>query len=369
MTNDTDIDELELTDSELVTVVKNHGIGRRALMSLLGIGVLGSTVSSTAAGKHEPQHTPFIDPHFGYSAPSDEKLPRKLQPDHVVELHVHEHAIFSPDPTDIPFHFGPLGLQIAEGDIVRFDFTTPEHTVTGYHQEQGRVNRVPNDVPPFSSPVISGGGFWLYQFDSPGTYDIFCAPHEPFGMVMRLVVGDPDSDDYDGTFEQTGRPPFSRAELNLVGVPEFPFPTPNELFQTDAMSVQNITNAGSGGVSTADVEADLADLPIVTKLVPSESSGNSTDAEFDIMWEVRDPANNLDELQLLLIDTDSSPPGPEGPPATASFSGGSVASGTTTLVASGDEGTGHTYVVESTVADSNSNSSSVAVPVTEDSSI
>lgn len=365
MTNDTDVAELELTDSELVTLVKNHGMGRRAVLSLLGLGVLGSAGSGTATARHEPQHTPFIDPYYGYSAPTEETLPRRLQADHVVGLHVHEHAIFSPDPTDIPFHFEPMGLQISEGDIVRFDFETPEHTITAYHQDQGRANRVPDDTPPFSSPVISGGGFWLYQFDSPGTYDVFCAPHEPFGMVMRLVVGDPDSADYDGSFEQTGRPPFSRAELNLIGVPEFPFPTPNELFQTDAMSVENIENAGASGVPVSDVEDDLDDLPIVTKLLPSETGGSSTDAEFDVMWEVSDPAGNLQNLELLLIDTSSSPPGSEGPPTTESVSG-STDSGTTSLVATGDEDSGHSYVVRATVEDSNANSSSVAIPVTED---
>lgn len=368
MTDGTTVEELDLTDSELVTVLRNHGMGRRAVMSLLGLGVGGAAVSGTAAGGHEPPHPPVIDPYYGYSAPSDEKLPRKLEPDHVVELHVHEHAIFSPDPTDIPFHFAPMGLQIAEGDIVRFNFETPEHTVTGYHEGQGRVNRVPNDVPPFSSPVINGGGFWLYQFDSPGTYDVFCAPHEPFGMVMRLVVGDPASPDYDGTFEQTGRPPFSRAELNLVGISEFPFPTPNEVFQTDAMSVGNIAGAGESGIPFSDVEDDLDDLPIVTKLVPSETGGSSSDAEFDVMWEVSDPGGNLDELQLVLIDAGISPPVPEGPPKTESVSG-STDDGTTSLVAPGDEGEEHTYVVQATVTDSNGNDSSVSIPVPEDPDI
>lgn len=368
MTDETDADELELTDSELMTVLKNHGMNRRSVMAMLGLGVVGSAVGGTAAAKHNSKHTPHIDPYYGYPAPSDEKLPRKLQPDHVVELHIHDHAIFSPDPTDIPFHFGPMGLQIDEGDIIRFNFETPEHSVTAYHQQQGRANRVPNDAPPFSSPVINGGGFWLYRFDDPGTYDIFCGPHEQYGMVIRVVVGDPNSDDYDDTFAQTGRPPISRAELTFIGVEEFPFPTPNEIFQTDAMSVQNIASAGSSGVSVSAVEADLDDLPIVTKLIPRETSGSGTDAEFDVDWEVTDPAGNLDELQLLLLDTSTSPPSAEGPPQTESVSG-STDSGTTSFTASGDEDSEHTYVVQATVTDGNSNSTSVAVPVTEVPSI
>lgn len=368
MTDQPSTDELDRGDAELLEVIKTHGIGRRSVLTALGVSGALSLSSGVAAAKHDEPHPPEIDSHYGYSAPRDEDLPGKLQPDHVVELHVHEHAIFSPDPTDIPFHFGPMGLRIAEGDIVRFNFETPEHTVTAYHQDQGRVNRVPNDVPPFSSPVIGGGGFWLYQFDSPGTYDIFCAPHEPFGMVMRLVVGDPDRDDYDGAFEPTGRPPFSRAELSLVGVSDFPFPTPNELLQTDVMSVDNIDNAGANGVSVSDVENDLDDLPIVTKLIPAETGGSGTDAEFDVMWEVSDPAGNLNSLELVLIDTSASSPGPEGPPQAESLSG-STDSGITSVVALGDEGKEHSYAVQATVTDSNSNESSVAVPVVEDPSI
>lgn len=368
MTDQTDVDDLELTDSELVTLLKNHGLSRRSVMALLGVGAVGTALSGTAGGTHDPGHPPIIDPHYGYAAPADEQLPGRLQPDHVVELHVHEHAVFSPDPTDVPFHFKPMGLQIEPGDIVRFNFTTPEHTVTGYHQDQGRVNRVPNDVPPFSSPVMAGGGFWLYQFDSPGTYDMFCAPHEVFGMVMRLVVGDPNGEDYDGEFEPTGRPPFSRAELNFVGIPEFPFPTPHAVFQTDAMSVDSIQTAGPGGVSVSDVEADLAELPIVTKLVPMETGGSSEDATFDVTWEVSDPNGDLAELQLLLLDASSPPPTPEGPPQIESLSGGTD-SGTTSLVASGDEDEAHTYLVRAEVTDDAGNNSSVAIPVTEDPDI
>jgi plastocyanin len=94
-----------------------------------------------------------------------------------------------PEPP-VDFFFEPTGLHIQPGDIVRFNGTTPEHTVTAYHARQGRQQRVPVGVPPFSSPVLAAGGFWLYAFNEPGVYDLFCAPHEPFGMVMRIVVGE-----------------------------------------------------------------------------------------------------------------------------------------------------------------------------------
>lgn len=257
-----------LSDQELIEVIKDYGIDRRSLMKLLGIGTLASMGAGSALAqgrghnppKHDNPDTPHIDPHYGYSAPEDEKLPGKLRPDHEVGLHVHEHSLRDGDPTTMPFHFAPTGLKIDEGEIVRFTLDSPEHTVTAYHEGQGRQQRVPDDNPPFSSPVINAGGFWLYQFDSPGTYDIFCAPHEFFGMVMRIVVGDPDDADYDNTFGPGGpppqpRPPVSRPELTGLGITSFPFPTAAEVLATNALTVSNIDFSGS--VSVSAVEADL----------------------------------------------------------------------------------------------------------------
>jgi plastocyanin len=88
------------------------------------------------------------------------------------------------------FYFEPTGLYIEPGDTVRFIADTPHHTATAYHQQQGQPQRVPEGVEPFSSPVVPIGDSWEYTFDTPGVYDIWCAPHEVFGMVMRIVVGE-----------------------------------------------------------------------------------------------------------------------------------------------------------------------------------
>lgn len=38
--------------------------------------------------------------------------------------------------------------------------------------------------------MIPIGGNWEYTFTVPGVYDVFCGPHEQYGMVMRIVVGE-----------------------------------------------------------------------------------------------------------------------------------------------------------------------------------
>lgn len=249
------VDDPDLSDSELLELLRNHRIDRRSVMAALGAGGLLSLGVGSAAASHDSPHTPRIDSYYGYSAPADERLPGTLQPDHEVELHIDMDALTDGDTTTVPFHFEPTGLAVETGDVVRFDFRTPEHTVSAYHPGQGRQRRVPSGTPPFSSPLVNAGGFWLYEFDRPGTYDLFCAPHELFGMVMRIVAGDPEDDAYDGTVGSEGRPPVSRGELAGLGVTAWPFPTPHELFETAALDVDAV--ASNGSVPVSDVEADL----------------------------------------------------------------------------------------------------------------
>lgn len=248
MPRETDPDTADLSDEELIELIKNHGIDRRSVLAALGVGGVLSLGSGVASAGHDEPHPPHIDSYYGYSSPGDEAPPEGLQPDHTVGLH-----IGGPPPA---FYFDPIGLHIDVGDIVRFDFHSPDHTVTPYHLGHGRQQRVPDAEEPFSSPVITPGGFWLYEFTHPGTYDLYCAPHQVFGMVMRLVVGDPDSEAYDDEFSDDGRPPITAEELEgLPGVDEWVLPTPADIFATDAMSVSTIVAGGS--VTKSDVTAEF----------------------------------------------------------------------------------------------------------------
>ncbi len=89
------------------------------------------------------------------------------------------------------FYFEPVGLMIQPGDSVRFVAVSPHHTATAYHAEHIKSHRVPDGVEPFSSPIVPIGQDWTYTFEIPGTYDLWCGPHEHYGMVMRIVVGEP----------------------------------------------------------------------------------------------------------------------------------------------------------------------------------
>jgi plastocyanin len=130
------------------------------------------------------------------------------QETHEVEMH-----IVPIEGRLIPeFFFQPVGLFIEPGDTVSFIAVSPHHTATAYHEQHVKSHRVPDGVEPFSSPIVPVGETWEYTFEIPGVYDIWCGPHEEYGMAMRIVVGEatgpatepPDNFGPDGTFGAAG---------------------------------------------------------------------------------------------------------------------------------------------------------------------
>lgn len=264
-----DVDDPEFSDEELVRILKNHGLDRRTLVRALGAGAAAAVLGSGTAlaegdghGQHD-QHgnqDPHDDPHrldrqFGYAGSYDEQVPPRLEPDHTVSVHTDE-GQFVRDDSGVPiaiefgaFHFHDAGLAVDPGDIVKFDFVWPEHMVAAYHERMGRQRRVPEGVPSFASPVMSKGDFWLYRFDEPGVYDVFCPPHEEYGMAMRIVVGDGAEEFGPANPMEHERPPAGLSST-LLGM--------------DELAPDAIRNAGDGAVKTEDLFGVEVPIPSAT---------------------------------------------------------------------------------------------------------
>jgi plastocyanin len=182
-----------------------------------------------------------IHPELGYSTTGeDPALP--VEPDHVVTMPIREPSKRPGEPEpNLDFLFDPIGLKIRPGDVVAFEFTTPEHSVTAYHEEQGRQRRIPPGIPPFTSPVLAAGRTWLYRFDTVGVYDILCAPHEGFGMVMRIVVCEDEVPEQ--TLTPPGRPPLGFAAVVL----DDPMLTPENIVENGPIAWDDLTVIASGG--------------------------------------------------------------------------------------------------------------------------
>lgn len=265
--------EQEASGEELLELIRKFGVSRRSVMRSLGVGTMMSVGAGSAVATDDEPDPPQIDAHYGYSTPDAGDIPRRLEPDHVVELDV-----APPDPgKNRPpvFHFAPSGLTVDAGDVVQFTFTTPDHTITAYHPAHGFQRRVPKGVPPFSSPVINAGGAWLYQFDTEGLYDVYCGPHHVLGMAMRIVVGNLDDDEipeYEDTFEGSEGPPPLLAPFGKESLEhelrtltafvegdnegcEWIWLTPKEILDTDALDPENIQ--ADGTVSFGEVLDDI----------------------------------------------------------------------------------------------------------------
>jgi plastocyanin len=196
------------------------------------LGIIGyyTGVMDTSASPTSDSIDNKIDPVLGFVALTPDTVP-PVQPDHEVNL-----IVLPREGSPIPeFVFEPTGLFIQPGDTVKFNFDTYDHTVTAYHAAHGFAPRIPEAVEPFSSPVVPLGGYWLYTFEKEGVYDVFCSPHQIFGMVMRIVVGSPTGP---GASPVVVGPPSQEPPFQ-------PSQTAGLVLSDLALEPQNIISAGS----------------------------------------------------------------------------------------------------------------------------
>jgi plastocyanin len=235
MGNELNIEELELSDAELMEILKNHGIDRRSLLKVMGAGAGIAALSGTTAGQEGRGNR--IDKIYGATyAANVHTVPSGLV-DHVSELHIHPgdatHEGFPAPDGDDPddqddapeTFFDPVGIHAKPGDVI--EFTTHGdglHTVTAFDPKFNEPpfltlpDRVPTDYG-FTSPPIAEDDSWLYKFTEKGVYDLFCLPHVSLGMVMRVLVFDPEDDDLsDSTFDEPTPDPNAPLPPNAAAV-------------------------------------------------------------------------------------------------------------------------------------------------------
>lgn len=215
-----DVAELELSDAELVEVLKNHGMDRRTLMKAFGVGAGVAALGGTAAGKKPGGAS--IDEVYGAPYEASESVPSGIV-DQLVELHIHhgvgDHPGFpmidlpedgdsDPDIEGPEFFFDPVGIHLRKNGVIHFNVHNGLHTVTALHSkfDEPGVFDFPDRVPTehaFTSPVMNNGDSWLYRFVTPGIYDIMCLPHYGFGMVVRVVVTGPNDSVPEDTYDNS----------------------------------------------------------------------------------------------------------------------------------------------------------------------
>lgn len=120
-----------------------------------------------------------------------------------------------PDGSDV--WFDPIGLLIQPGQIVRWTNRDAgnSHTVTAYHPAFfARSRRIPMYAKPWNSGYLLPDSSFSATFNEYGVYDYYCVPHEHAGMVGRIVVGNPNAEDWWQTNLLNTDPDLPRSALD-----------------------------------------------------------------------------------------------------------------------------------------------------------
>jgi|AntDeeMinimDraft_4_1070355.scaffolds.fasta_scaffold00009_72 plastocyanin len=98
--------------------------------------------------------------------------------------------------------FDPPLVWVKTGGTVTWGLESGNHSVTAYHPDTDRPQRIPDDADPFDSDVLAESNpTFEHTFETPGVYDYYCEPHRANGMVGTVVVGTPDPDGQPGLAE------------------------------------------------------------------------------------------------------------------------------------------------------------------------
>jgi len=86
--------------------------------------------------------------------------------------------------------FSPAVVWLEEGATITWENVSGSHSVTAYHPNNDRSNRIPTAAASFNSDVMSEGDTFEHTFDEPGVYNYYCTPHEGLGMVGLVIVSE-----------------------------------------------------------------------------------------------------------------------------------------------------------------------------------
>ena len=130
-------------------------------------------------------------------------------------------ATLSADEGAGQFVFTPAVVWVASGTTVTWTISGGAHSVTSYHPDNDRANRVPGGAPAFDSGTLQDGDTFEHTFETQGVHNYYCTPHEGLGMVGLVVVTEPQGGP--GTSDPTGVENSTAAQnlgrlLALVGL-------------------------------------------------------------------------------------------------------------------------------------------------------
>jgi len=128
--------------------------------------------------------------------------------------------------SDGEHYFDPVGLAVEPGETVTWVNERGSHSTVSYSDDSGKKvaeRRIPDGATGWNSGIVHEAGETVARpFEVEGTYDYFCDSHDKYGMVGRIVVGDPGGP-ADDQFPPSGTVPAAGriVEAGSVSFAEF----------------------------------------------------------------------------------------------------------------------------------------------------
>lgn len=173
---------------------------RRLLEGTAGLAVAGlagciGTQSGSPAGQSEATHS------------EEEQSEGDSHPGHGEEAHGHDVVSEPKESREVvvntarfeestEYHFDPHVTWVDVGGTVTWRLESGSHTATAYHPGNDQPRLVPEGTEPWDSGTMSEEGeTFEHTFETEGVYHYLCKPHEQFGMIATVVVGNPHPED------------------------------------------------------------------------------------------------------------------------------------------------------------------------------
>jgi plastocyanin len=156
-------------------------VGLAGCTSLAGTGGSGGTPTSTEGGGDHPGHA---ETEHGHDTVTEPKATREV----LVNTARGENTT--------EYHFKPHVTWVTVGGTVTWTLESGTHTATAYHPDNDAPQLVPDGTEAWDSGTLSQeGATYEHTFDTEGVYHYLCKPHEQFGMLATVIVGEPHPDD------------------------------------------------------------------------------------------------------------------------------------------------------------------------------
>jgi plastocyanin len=181
--------------------MSNSVLTRRRLLEgtagLAAIGLAGCTASPGGSGGQGTDDPATGDDHSDgddHPGHGDESHGHDMVSEPKASREVAINTARSGDSTE--YHFAPHVTWVEVGGTVTWRLESGTHTATAYHDGNDQPHLVPEGTTAWDSGTMSEeGATFEHTFETEGVYHYLCTPHEQFGMIATVVVGEPHLDD------------------------------------------------------------------------------------------------------------------------------------------------------------------------------